>query len=341
MKKLVLENVGADLVFTIRESPIPSISSTDVLVKVGACGFCHHDFSIMEGVIRRGVRLPLTLGHEVAGEVTHVGSAVTDFRPGDPVVCLPRNPCGLCHMCAKGQQSRCIVGKGLGHGIDGGMAEYVVVKDGGLVKLTSQIPWHQACLLACPIGVALKAINKAKIRSEDTVVVTGAGGGLGTHLVQLATHYGGRVIAVTSSDNKVDILRRLGARDVITTSGLDFSEVVLALTQDIGAEVVLDTVGSPLFQSTLQALAPAGRLVSLGDVGVAKRSFRLTDIIFRDAALIGSIGVSKHDIKQALQLVESGKVKPIVSDVLPWDQARSAYELMKRSHPTGRLVLTF
>lgn len=325
----------------VRDLPLPSLGDYDALVKVGACGFCHHDLLVMEGILRRGVTLPLVLGHEIAGEVADVGARVTAVQPGDRVVCLPTDACGRCQRCLQGREHRCLEGRGLGHRADGGMAQYVAVREASLVKVPPRIPWEQACLLACPIGVALQGIDEAHVQAGETVVVTGAGGGLGVHLVQLARSYDARVLAVTSSEGKADLLSKLGAHEVILTGELDFSEVVLALTEDRGAEVVLDTVGSPLFPSTLRSLAPSGRMVLLGEVSGREVRLNLAELIFRDARLIGSVGASIPHLEQATRLIAEDKLRPIVSHVLPWNEVMEAYKLLKSRESIGRVVLNF
>ena len=173
MRAVALEVAGPEPRLAMRYLPTPSVGDYDVLVQVAACGFCHHDLLVMEGVLRRGVNLPLIPGHEVAGQVVEVGPKVTAVQPGDRVVCL---------LAA-----------------NGGMAQFVSVRETGLVKIPSSIGWIESCLLACPVGVAIKGVEKAQIQAGETVVVTGAGGGLGVHLVQLARNRGARVLAVTSS----------------------------------------------------------------------------------------------------------------------------------------------
>ena len=112
-------------------------------------------------------------GHEIAGVVTKVGRSVTTVRPGDPVVSLLTDACGRCHWCAQGLERLCPEAQAIGHGMKGGMAEMIAVRESSLVKIPDGIPWPQACLLACPIGVAVKAVDKAQIQDGETVLVTG------------------------------------------------------------------------------------------------------------------------------------------------------------------------
>ena len=341
MKALVLEQAGTDPRLTVADLPLPSVGDFDALVQVAACGFCHHDLLVMEGTLRRGVQTPLVPGHEVAGVVTKVGRHVTAVRPGDPVVCLLTDACGQCQWCAQGRERLCPDAQAIGHGMKGGMAQLLAVGERSLVKIPDGIPWPQACLLACPIGVTVKAIEKAQIQGGETVLVTGASGGLGAHLVQLAKLKGARVLAVTSDERKVRSLEALGASDVIPTGELDFSEIVLALTEDRGVDVALDTVGSPLFPQTLRSIALTGRLVLLGEVDRSKVTLPLPEIIFRELRIIGSVGTIRHHVEEAARLITEAKIRPIISRLLPWNQAETAYQLMKHRRHVGRIVLDF
>ena len=282
----------------------------DALVQVAACGFCHHDLLVMNGTLRRGVQTPLIPGHEVAGVVTRVGRRVTTVRPRDPVVCLLTDACGRCRWCAQGLKRLCPKAQAIGHGMKGGMAEMIAMRESSLVKIPDGIPWPQACLLACPIGVAVKAVEKAQIQDGETVLVTGASGGLGAHLVQLAKLKGARVLAVTSDERKTATLESLGSSDVIPTGELDFSEIVLALTEDRGVNVAFDTVGSPLFPQTLRSVALTGRLILLGEasIGPTITLWHLPEIIFRELQIIGSVGTTRRHVEEAAQLVTEGKI---------------------------------
>ena len=341
MKTLILQQPGPNPRLAIADLPPPTVGDFDALVQVNACGFCHHDLLVMEGTLRRGVQTPLVPGHEIAGVVTKVGRSVTRVWPGDHVVSLLTDACGRCQFCFQGLERLCPEAKALGHSLKGGMAEFISLNERTLVKIPNEIPFPHACLLACPIGVALKAIEKAQIQDGETALVTGASGGLGSHLIQLATLKGARVLAITSDETKTPSLEALGASGVIPTGELDFSEIVLALTEDRGVDVALDTVGSPLFPQTLRSIAPNGRLVLLGEVDRAKVTLPLPEIIFRELQIIGSVGTTRHHIQEAARLVTEGRLTPTVSRILPWNQAENAYELMKHRRNVGRVVLDF
>ena len=254
MKALGLEEPGPMPKMALRDVPEPELGPHDTLLRVLAVGFCHHDRLAMIGVLRRGIRKGAILGHEICGEVVLVGSEVSRVRVGQRVVPLLTQACGECQRCLAGQEHRCLTGQGISHGADGGFAQYIRVLETALVPVPDDIPPEQACLLTCPIGVALQgAQDIAGVTSEDDVLVTGAGGGLGVHAIQISKALGGITLAVTSSEGKMASLLELGVDEVVPVGDLDFSEIVRAMTEERGADVVLDTVGSPVFASSFAA----------------------------------------------------------------------------------------
>ena len=331
---------GGPPVLAVVDIPTPTPASHQALVQVTACGFCHHDRSVMAGTLRRGVGPGVILGHEISGLVAETGSGVTGLKPGDRVVSILTEACGHCDRCANGREHRCREGQGIGHGRDGGFAEYVALSEHSLVKLPEGVDPVGAALLACPMGVALHAVQEiAQVSPGETVVVTGAGGGLGSHAVQVAAALGARVLAVSSSPEKENALVGLGAEMVLGDSGLDFSELVMAMTEDAGADVVIDTVGSAMFPSTLGSLGQFGRLVLLGEILGQNVSLNPAEVIFRDARILGASGVSRAIVEQAAQMVLEGKLRPVVDLESPLEQASEAYRLVSERKPTGRIVL--
>ncbi|HJN87698.1 MAG: alcohol dehydrogenase catalytic domain-containing protein [Dehalococcoidia bacterium] len=340
MRALIVEKPGNPPVLSVTQVPDPVPGPGEALVRVAACGFCHHDLLVMKGVLRRGVKPGLILGHEVAGTVVQVGEGVSTLRAGDRVVNILTDACGRCDRCKQGREHRCRRGTGIGHGRDGGFAEFLAVSEHSLVPIPESVDLTGAALFACPMGVSLQAVQQvAKVQPGETVVVTGAGGGLGVHAVQIGAAMEGQVMAVTSSPEKEADLTLLGASQVLETAPLDFDEMVLALTEDEGAGVVIDTVGSALFPATWRSLGQYGRLVLLGEISGVPVSLDLAEVIFRDARILGSSGVSRALVRRVADMVVRGALRPVVSQSLPLDQAATAFDLLSSRSVLGRLVL--
>ncbi|MCH7852566.1 MAG: alcohol dehydrogenase catalytic domain-containing protein [Candidatus Marinimicrobia bacterium] len=357
MKALVLSQPGHPPKLVLKDLPMPVPGPNEALVQVAACGFCHHDLLVMSGTLRRGVKEDVVLGHEIAGTVVEIGNEVASVAVGDRVVSLLTNACGSCTRCRQGREHRCLVGEGIGHGRDGGFAEFVKISAFSLIPVTGSLSLEEAALLACPLGVVVQGITEvAMLAPGETMVVTGAGGGLGVHAVQVGVALGARVLAVTSSPGKMTFLEGLGAEAVLeagpqfrvagSESGdsddpaLDFSELVRGFTDEQGADVIIDTVGSPLFQSCLSSLGAYGRWVLLGEVAGEPVRLNPAELIFRDARIMGSSGTSRAAVERAAGLVAQGLVRPVVQEVLPLEQAATAFELMAGRKILGRVVLS-
>ena len=342
MAALTVAQTGRPPQLAIAERPVPTPGPGEALLRVDACGFCHHDLLVMAGTLRRGVTPGVILGHEIAGTVVAADGGVGQFRPGDRVVSLLTAACGQCRRCRAGREHRCLNGVGIGHGRDGGFAEYVALPASALAAAPNTMPPAEAALLACPAGVALTGLEAAGVTAGDTVVVTGSGGGLGVHAVQLAAGQGARVIAITTSPDKAELLEQLGASVVIEAEeSLDIAEVVMALTDDAGADAVIDTVGRPLWPATLRCLGQYGRLALLGDISGEPAPLPLAEVIFRDMRIVGVSGVSRAALEETVRLAATGRLRPVASQILPLTAAGAAeaWRLVAERRPLGRVAL--
>ena len=341
MKALFVKQPGPTPEFEVRDVEAPEAGPNDVVIRVRAAGLCGHDIAIMTGLLRRGVDHSVILGHEVSGTVAQLGSDVTGLSEGDPVVASLTASCGTCDRCHSGLDYRCRNGSGVGHGVNGGFAEYIRLPATSITPLPADLDLTGASLIACPIGVCVRAAKSvAQISAGETALVTGAGGGLGVHAVQVAGALGAQVFAATSSPEKLDSLDRLAPGGSILGGELDFSELVLAFTEDQGADVVIDTVGSATFRSAIRSLSQYGRMVLLGEIEGNRTMLNLTDIMFRDAAIYGSTGASRPDIETAIAMVASGTVEPVVHAAMPLEDAAEAVRQVTSRQVTGRIALT-
>ena len=342
MRALVLEKPGEDPVLAVSDLPVPQPGPGEAVLDVAACGMCYHDVAVIAGTLRRGVKPDVVLGHEISGRIADVGEGVDDLSVGDKVVTTLTTYCGRCANCSSGRQYRCYRGQGLGHGLDGGFAQYVCLPRNSFVRLPDAIDLVEAAVLGCPMGVALRAVRDvARVRAGETVLVTGAGGGLGIHAAQIAAALGARTLAVTGSPEKLEAIEQAAPCEVILADGeLDFAEIVLALTEDEGVDAVIDTVGSALFRSVLNSLAQYGRMTLLGEIVGQRVSINLAEILFRDATINSSTGAGPRDISDAAQMVADGLVSPVVSARYPLEDWRLAYDAMRERRTFGRVVLT-
>jgi NADPH:quinone reductase-like Zn-dependent oxidoreductase len=337
MRAVVLERIGGPEELGVREVDDPRPGPGEVLVRVRAAGVCGRDL-----IDRRGgfpaMKLPAILGHEFAGDVLEVGAGVERVAVGDKVANLHRPWCGECRACLAGNAVDCErAWQSFGHTVDGAYAELCVAHERALVKVPPSISHVDAASVGCTAGVALRALRReARVELGETVLVTGASGGVGLMAIQIARRAGARVIAVTSSSEKVAAIERFGADHVIVAPDGQFEPQVKALG---GADIALELVGSATFTSALKSLRRAGRLVLVGNITLDRVSVNPGALILFGLGILGSHGYSVRDLEDCFAMMQRGELTMAVDRTLPLDQAGDAHRLLADRKASGRIVL--
>ena len=334
MRAVMISEPGGPEVAQVVEVARPAPAPGDVLVEVAACGMCGHDQADRQGLIR--IPLPAVLGHEIAGTVVEIGSAVRHLRVGERVACKQYTHCGRCRACLGGREMDC-PHKAFTYG---GFAEYVALPESSLLPVPEGVDLASAAVVACAVGSCVQALDRiAHLRHGETVLVTGAGGGLGLHGVQVAVALGARVVALTSSAGKTEQLAKVGAEHVVVTGDGDWWPHLLDLTDGRGVEVVLDNVGHPaVFRQAFRGLARRGRYVFTGQVAGTPISLHPAFLFHEEAVLTGSASTVMSTFHDAMAMVADGRVAPLVTPY-PLDEVVAAFTDLDARSVTGRIVL--
>jgi propanol-preferring alcohol dehydrogenase len=303
MKAVRLVTVGSPL--SLQDIPVPGIAERDVLVKVKAAGICHSDVHYRAGT--SPVRpLPMTLGHEVAGVVEKIGTAVTGLAVGDRVCLHYNTSCGDCPACASGNEQFCPHGLMIGHYTNGGYAEYIAIPARNALRLPQEIPFEQGATLMCASATAFHALRKSRLRAGETAAIIGVGG-LGMSAVQLARAFGAlSVFAVDVREESLQRASRYGAIPVNAASG-DPVAAIRKLTDGRGVDVAVEMLGraSTMHQS-LQCLAPMGRavIVGIGNEPLTIDTYR--ELLGGEAELIGSNDHLLSELPTVIEMARRG-----------------------------------
>src|SRR5437867_10234553 len=281
MKAVTFADFGAPSVLkaTMIERPVPG--PDDVLVRIHAAGVCYHD------VLSRAGKIPgstpgRVLGHEIAGEIVETGAAVPAHRKGERVVIYQRLYCGQCRYCLSGRQDLCRNSRVLGESGGGGYAEFTCVPARNAVRLPDGLDMTAAALAVCPVGTSVRAaLGVAQVEPSQTVLITGAGGGLGLHQIQVVKSVNAHAIAITSSQDKAELVKQAGADEVIVSPDLKFSSEVWRRTGKQGVDVVLENVVSDTFGESLRSTAQNAIVVVLGNIGTKRIESDLGRVLVR------------------------------------------------------------
>ena len=339
MTAMLLHEFGAPEqlhVATVRR-PVPT--PHQMVVAVRACGVCGHDLLARRGAL--GTALPVVLGHEIAGVVAEVGSAVRAVA-GDRVALVQRIPCGECAQCSRGATNLCRSGLGFyGDDLSGGYAEYVVASEANAVPLPDDIPFETGAVLSCAVGTGLRALRRAELEAGDTVVITGAGGGVGLHAVRLAAALGYRVLAVSGSPHKHATILAAGAERVVEPGAVNAIRDAVRETFGVrGAAAAIEVAGTPTFDASLASLAPGGRLVLVGNTAPSRIVTNPGALIVRELKIIGSAHATRPDLEEVIELVRAGQIHvdvPVTRDLV---DAAALHQALEDREVAGRAVLT-
>ena len=343
MHAIVLRKTGGVDALQSEEVAMPRPGARDVLIRCTACGVCFLDVVTRNGTHSKGVELPCIPGHEIAGVVEEVGAEVKRFKPGDRVATTQRyHICGACRFCRGGFEPLCAERRFLGEqGMVGGYAVYVAVEEDNVALVPDAVTDEQAAIAACSIGTVLNGVrDTGRIAIGDRVLVTGAGGGLGVHAVQLARLAGAYVIAQTTSPDKAAMLDSLGAdATLVSARGEDFSGRVRALTNGDGVDVLIDNVGTPLFTAMRRSLGVNGRWILIGQLTGDFVPFNPAQLFLRNQSMLSVHSTTRAQLEDSLSLIARGSVRPVISGIHPLAEIQQVHARLERGGVPGRIVV--
>jgi alcohol dehydrogenase len=332
MKALLLrKHGGLEELQVVSDHPVPAAVEGHVVIRVGASSFNYHDVFTVRGMPGIKVPLPVVIGLDMAGEITEVGAGVTGWAVSDRVLVNPLNK-----------------KKGLmGEMLDGGMAEYCLVAADQLVAMPAGVSFEEAAALPVAYGTAHRMlITHNTVKKGDRVLILGASGGVGTGCVILARHLGAEVIACTSSTEKMQKLRELGADEVLNVKDVDFSKWAVEKygkpqrrSYDGGVDVVVNFTGGDTWHPSLRCLKRGGKLLVCGATAGYDPKEDLRYVWSFELNIIGSNSFYDDDLQALMELIAEGKMRPVIDKVLPLEEAREGLRLIQDREVIGKVVV--
>lgn len=342
MRAVVIHRHGGPEVLTLEPAwPQPVPGPGEILVRVEACALNHLDIFVRQGMPGEPTALPAITGGDVAGVVEATGDDVSFPGTGDRVVLNPTWGCGACEYCRDGDTPLCLEPRMLGELDPGGLAEFVKCPAGQAIRVPGDYSLEQAACLPIAFGTAWRMlVTHARVHEGETVLILGAGGGVGIAAVEIARLKGARVIATASTDAKLARLRDLGAEETINyTTDPNWDATVRRLTHKRGADVVIETVGATTWAASIRALGKRGRLVTCGATAGPEAPTDIRYLFRREHRILGSNGWTHDDLLQVTHLAFTGALRPVVDRVLPLEQVAEGELALERREVFGKVVI--
>ena len=338
MKAVLLHEFGGPEVLRYEDVPDPKPRKDQVLVRVHACSLNHLDIWVRKGL--PGVKLPHTLGSDIAGEIVEVGEYVTGFKAGQRVLLAPMLFCNHCAKCVAGLQNQCREFAVLGNGVDGGNCELIAVPAVNVIPIPENLDFNQAASVPLVFLTAWHMlVGRAGIRPGQTVLVLGAGSGVGIAAIQIAKLFHARVITTAGDEKKLEKARALGADFGINHYTQKISQEVRKITNKEGVDIVVEHVGTATWDESMKSLKPGGTIVTCGATTGFDAAFDLRFLFSRQLNFLGSYMGTMSELREVLAHIFAGRLKPVVDRTFPLQEARAAHEYMEKSQMFGKIVL--
>lgn len=341
MKASVFNKRGGLDVLQYTDVPEPRLNAGEILVRVRTCGLNHLDIYAREG--SHGVKAPLPHigGLEPAGEVAALGPGVYDFAIGERVLVGAFTSDGTCEFCLSGNDNLCVNRKIIGVSVDGGFAQYVKAPASSAIRLPEIVSFEEAAAIPGAFGTAWHMLNlRARVKPGEWVLVLAVGSGVGSAAVQIAKHLGATVIATSSSDDKLEVAKSMGADHAINYSkNAAFQHEVRRITNGRMVDVVFEHVGQSTWKSSIASLRPTGRLVTCGGSSGRWGETDIWGLFWQQLTLLGSNGCTHREFYILLDLFAAGKLHAIVDRRFPLSELRQAQQYLIDRRQFGKVVI--
>lgn len=338
MRAAIFSVNGGPEVVEIVDVAVPEPGVGEVRLQVAAAGMNHLDLWV-----RRGIDIETTMPHiggsDVAGVVDALGPGVTAVRVGERVVVDPSISCGKCEWCAAGEEPLCMEYRIVGEHTNGGFAEFVVVPARNLLRVPDGYPLETAAAAPLAFLTAWRGlITRGRLQAGESVLISGASGGVATAAIRIAKHRGATVYAVTTTEN-VERVRALGADVVYDRMRVDFAREIWRDTGKRGMDVIFDSVGEKTWAQTIRAAARKARIVVYGATTGPRLETDGRVLFWKQLEILGTTMSNRSEFREVMTLVFSGAFEPVIDMVWELERAREAHERLEAGHQFGKIVL--
>ncbi len=338
MKAVRIHEFGGPEVLRYEDVADPKLRKDRVLVRIRACALNHLDLWVRKGL--PGVKLPHILGSDIAGEIAELGEYVTGLTVGQRVLLAPMHFCDRCAFCAAGQQNQCREFTALGNFVDGGNCELIAIPAVNVIPIPATLSFDEAASVPLVFLTAWHMlVGRARIRIGQTVLILGAGSGVGIAAIQIAKLFHARVITTAGDQKKLEKAQTLGADFGIDHYKQKISHEVKKITHGEGVDIVLEHVGAATWNESVKSLKSAGTIVTCGATTGAEAAVNLQFLFARQLSILGSYMGTMGELHEVLKHIFAGRLKPVLDRTFPLSETRAAHDYMENSQMFGKIVL--
>ena len=342
MKAVRFHQHGGPEVLRYEDAPDPSPGAADqALVRVKACSVNHLDVWGRIGPPYSDPPLPHIPGCDIAGVIEEVSPGERDIQRGMEVIVSPGFGCGRCEKCLSGTDNQCRRYGIIGNQSDGGYAELAVVPTRNVIPKPERLDFVQAASVPLVFLTAYHMlVTKAKVQPGETVLVLGAGSGVGVAAIQVAKAYGANVVATAGTDSKLKKAVELGADYTVNHRTGKVADEARRYTDGRGVDVVVEHPGKATWDESLRAAAKGGKIVTCGATTGYDAVTDIRYVFAKEITIYGSYMGGSGELLRVLELFKQRRLRPVVDIAMPLERAAEAQARMEKSEHFGKIVLT-
>jgi NADPH:quinone reductase-like Zn-dependent oxidoreductase len=344
LKAVLLHEFGEINKLKYEEFPIPEPGEDEVLIKVNAVALNHLDLFIRQGIPGLKLKMPHILGSDISGTVEGgKGIEKTGLYEGQKIVVDPGLSCGVCEFCCSGEISLCHKYAIIGEHKRGGYAEYVTVPVENVVPIpeTTKLTMVEAAATPLTFLTAWRMLmTRAQLSLGEDVLIVGIGGGVALAALQIAKLMGSRTFVTSSSNEKLEKARELGADYIINyIENPDYQKDIWRYTNKRGVDVVVDSAGQATFERSLRSLRKGGRFVTCGATTGPLVKLNMNSLFWRQFEILGSTMGTRNELREVLKFVWDRRLKPVVHKILPLSEVQTAHQILEEGVHFGKIVM--
>lgn len=338
MKAIRIHKCGGPEVLRWETVPDPLCLPNQVLVQMKAMSINHLDIWVRNGLFN--YPLPIIMGSDGAGVIVEVGQEVEGWKVGDAVIIQPGTYCGNCQFCQEGKENFCADYGILGETENGTQCELMALNSEQLERKPDFLSFEETAAFPLVFLTSYTMlIRRAKIQKGETILILGAGSGVGSAAIQIAKLYNCRIIATGGDEKKLQLAKSLGADYVINHSAEIIHKRVREITDGLGADIVFEHVGEATWNSSLKSLRRGGRLVTCGATTGANVSINLRHLFIKNLSILGSTMGDRKAFSEVVEWLAQGKIKPVVDRVFSMSEVAKAHVHIENRQQFGKVVL--
>ena len=335
----IYEHGGMDkLIYDDLPQPVCTVDKVKIHIKASALN--HLDIWVRMGLPGRPLDLPIILGSDGSGTIVEVGADIKNYHIGDDVLIQPGSFCRKCKNCSNGKENYCLEYSILGENKNGIQAEYVVLDPNNIYTKPDQLSYEEAASMPLVFMTAYQMlIKRAKLQSNEKVLVYGGASGIGSAAIQICRELGAQVIATAGNDDKCEYSKKIGAHHVVNHNQDNWINKVKNITCQKGVDVVFEHIGSVTWDKSLQILSKGGRIVICGATTGPDVKINLAHLFIKQHSILGSTMGSMPAFKEVMHKIEMGQYLPMVDKVFAMEDIRNAHKYIENRKQMGKVVV--